>query len=79
MASQPTRSRGATQIDEGLALHRQGRLDEAAKLYGAVASDDPAYPDARHLLGVVALARGQLNAADQLIGHAIALSPNATA
>jgi len=53
--------------------HQRGLLDQAARIYQALVDRDPARVDALHLLGVVALQRGQAPRAVELISRAIAL------
>lgn len=62
-------------IDQALAFHRQGQLDAAESLYRAVITEDPTSSDAPHLLGLVAFARGDLQAAHTYISAAIKLAP----
>jgi tetratricopeptide (TPR) repeat protein len=59
----------------GLRHHQQGRLDEAARLYQSVLAQQPGDPDALHLLGVVALQKGDYRRAADQIGQAIARNP----
>jgi len=63
-------------IDEALKKHRAGRLDEAERDYRAIIESDPDCAEAVHLLGVIALQRGDLAAAETLLGRAVALDPN---
>ena len=51
--------------------HQAGRLPEAERLYQEVLSRAPEEPDALHLLGVVALQRGQFDAAAAYIRQAL--------
>ena len=66
----------AARLGQALALHRQGRLDEAEALYRAVLAMVPDSADALHLLGVIALQRRDFEAAVRLIGEALQLNPN---
>jgi tetratricopeptide (TPR) repeat protein len=59
----------------GFRHHQQGRLDEAARLYQSVLTQRPGDPDALHLLGVVALQKGDYRRAAEQIGRAIARKP----
>lgn len=57
--------------------HRHGRLHEAGRLYLQVLQATPQHADALHLLGVIALQTGDVAAAAQQIGAAVALAPTA--
>ncbi|MBM3565338.1 MAG: tetratricopeptide repeat protein [Alphaproteobacteria bacterium] len=50
-------------LGEGLAFHRQGRLDEAERAYRAVLAVLPRHPDALHFLGLVLHQKGDSRAA----------------
>jgi tetratricopeptide (TPR) repeat protein len=64
-------------LAEAMALHRQGQLDEAERIYGRVLTAEPENPDALHLLGVIRQQRGDCAVSAELIGRAIALRPQA--
>jgi hypothetical protein len=66
---------GEARFNEAIALHRAGRLDEAAALYRFVAEHFPDQPDAFHLQGLIALAKGEPAAAIPLFDRAIQLAP----
>ncbi len=53
-------------------LHNEGRLDEAERLYAQVIAANPRDADALHLVGVIALQRGDHDGAVALIRHALA-------
>ncbi|HEV7998229.1 MAG TPA: tetratricopeptide repeat protein, partial [Planctomycetaceae bacterium] len=59
-------------LQEGLAHHKAGRFDEAARLYELVLQTAPRHGDALHLLGVIAHQRGDHESAVQRIRQAIA-------
>src|SRR5882672_4964832 len=59
----------------GVSLHREGRLDEAAKVYLEILSEAPKDFDATHLLGVVALQQGRFDTAQRLIKVALEANP----
>jgi tetratricopeptide (TPR) repeat protein len=59
----------------GLRHHQEGRLDEADRLYRSVLAQQPGHPDALHLIGVVALQKGDYRRAADQIGQAIARNP----
>ena len=54
-----------------MALHRQGRLDEAECLYAAITQRNPDHAQAWHLRGIVALQTGRFEHAAALIDAAI--------
>ena len=53
--------------------HRQGRLEQAARLYEAALAQAPDHPDTLHLLGLVTLQRGDPSRAAALVSRAIAV------
>jgi protein O-GlcNAc transferase len=64
-------------FQQGLALHQQGRLDEAEAHYGFVLGTQPAHFGALHLTGLVHYQRGNFAAAADWIARAIAVNPDA--
>ena len=72
------RRQAASSADLTVALehHQAGRLDRAEALYRKFLRKSPGNPDALHLLGVLAIARGNPDRAIQLIGKALAVVPN---
>ena len=68
-------SAAVAQLNQAIALHQAGRLDEAEALYRQLAQQVPGHFDATHLLGVIALQRGDLAKAEALIGQALASRP----
>ena len=62
-------------LNQAVALHQAGRLDEAAAAYERVLQQVPGQFDATHLSGVVALQRGDLARAETLISQALAAKP----
>lgn len=65
----------AASVQQGLALHQAGRLDEAETIYREVLAGDPHDADALHLLGLIAQQTGHNEAAVELIGRAIQVRP----
>jgi protein O-GlcNAc transferase len=59
-----------------LALHRQGRLDQAAALYEDILRREPQHFHALHCLGLIALTERQPARAAELLGSAILINPN---
>ena len=68
-------SAAAAQLNQAVALHQAGRLDEAEALYRQVVAQAPGHFDATHLLGVIALQRGDLASAEKLVAQALASRP----
>ena len=68
-------SAAAAQLNQAVALHQAGRLDEAEALYRQVVQQVPGQFDATHLMGVIALQRGDLADAEKLIAQALVSRP----
>jgi tetratricopeptide (TPR) repeat protein len=62
-------------IEQALALHRQGRLDDAEKIYARVLKAVPDQFDALHLCGMLKLQRGRAGEAYRLITAALKIEP----
>ena len=62
-------------LNQAVALHQAGRLDEAATAYQQFLQQFPGQFDATHLLGVIALQRGDLATAEKQIAQALASKP----
>ena len=62
-------------LDLAIALHQQGDLDEAHRLYRALLAIDPHQADALGLLGVVASQRGRHDEATDLLRRAASEAP----
>jgi tetratricopeptide (TPR) repeat protein len=63
-------------IDDAIGHHRAGRLAEAEAIYRAILADQPAEPDALHLLGSIALGAGRIDEAAALIERAATARPD---
>jgi tetratricopeptide (TPR) repeat protein len=63
------------QFKTGLALHQQGKLTEATKIYEAVLIADKSHFAALHCLGVIAYQTGSFERAVDLIGRAVRINP----
>jgi protein O-GlcNAc transferase len=63
-------------LPQAVAMHKAGRLDDAAKVYLEILSTLPRDFDATHLLGVVALQQGRFEAAQKLINAALFINPH---
>ena len=62
-------------FQQGVRLHRAGRLAEAEQVYRQVLAATPTHAETLHMLGVLALQSGQASAALANIDRAIALRP----
>jgi len=60
-------------IEAAVEHHRAGRLQQAEASYRQVLAEQPRNFDALHLLGVIALQRGEAERATELIGEALAV------
>jgi protein O-GlcNAc transferase len=63
-------------FERAIALHQQGRLFEAERIYREILRRQPDHIDALHLLGVIAFQTLHAERAVELIGRAIKLKPN---
>ncbi|WP_459863353.1 tetratricopeptide repeat protein [Endothiovibrio diazotrophicus] len=63
-------------LQQGMELHRAGRLDEAAARYRRVLKVQPKNADAHYLLGVIAQQQGDLAAAADRIGKSLLRNPH---
>jgi tetratricopeptide (TPR) repeat protein len=63
-------------MNEALALHRQGRLRDAEKIYARVLKAAPDYFDALNLLGTVKAQLGRLGEAQRLLIAAVKIMPH---
>ena len=62
-------------LQQALAHHQAGHMQQAEALYRQALAAEPLNPDALHLLGVLAYQVGQLAAAVDLIARAVAVNP----
>ncbi len=63
-------------LNQALAHHTAGRLDDASVLYRSVLDRDPSEPNALHLLGAIALDRGDHPTAVKLVERALDRQPH---
>ena len=63
-------------FDEAVKLHQGGHLGEAEKLYRLVLEAEPKHFDALHLLGLIALQRGNHASAIEQIDDALEIRPD---
>ena len=64
---------------EAVALHRQGQLREAERIYARVLKAAPGHFDALNLLGAVKIQQGQFGEAQRLFSAAIKVNPRIAA
>ena len=62
-------------IEQAMALHRQGRLREAALIYAAILAAEPARSDALHFAGLASFQMGRLPEALRLMAAALRADP----
>jgi len=65
----------ADALARALALHDQGRLDDAKQLYDAILAATPDHAEALHLSGVVQFQRGKPSDAEALMQRSVSLAP----
>jgi tetratricopeptide (TPR) repeat protein len=68
---EPDATSPKSEFQQGLALHQQGRLKEAERIYRVVLQQKPTHAGAWYFLGVVALQSGYFEVAAELIGNSI--------
>jgi tetratricopeptide (TPR) repeat protein len=73
--SKLTSQQAAATLQEAIALHRQGRLPEADKLYARILKSFPEQFDALHLSGLAKLQSGKAGEAHRLITAALKVAP----
>jgi protein O-GlcNAc transferase len=66
-------------FNQAVALHQQGRLPEAERIYQEVLRQQPNHFDALHLLGVMAVQTRQTERGIELIAKAIKQNKNVAA
>jgi tetratricopeptide (TPR) repeat protein len=75
--AQPPRFNMQQTMQDAVALHQQGRLREAEKLYARVLKAAPDHFDALHLLGLTKAQGGQMGEAYRLMSDALKINPQA--
>ena len=75
MSGGPPNTSLQAQFQTAMALHKQGRLADAARLYEAVLASDKSHFAAMHCLGAIAYHTGNLEKAVTLIADAVRLNP----
>ena len=62
-------------LQQGIAAHKEGKLQDAERLYRAILEAQPNHPDANHNLGVLAVAVGKPLEAIPLFKLALEANP----
>ena len=62
-------------LQQGVAAHKEGKLQDAERLYRAILQSQPAHPDANHNLGVIAVSINKADAALPLFKTALEANP----
>jgi len=62
-------------LQQGIAAHKEGKLEEAERLYRAILQSQPAHPDANHNLGVIAVSVTKADVALPLFKTALEVNP----
>jgi tetratricopeptide (TPR) repeat protein len=63
-------------LQQGIAAHKEGKLQDADRLYRTILQSQPLHPDANHNLGVLAVSVNNLDAALPLFKTALEVNPN---
>ena len=62
-------------LQQGVAAHKEGKVQEAERLYRAILESQPLHPDANHNLGVLAVSVNKADAALSLFKTALEANP----
>ena len=62
-------------LQQGVAAHKEGKLQDAERLYRAILQSQPAHPDANHNLGVLAVSFNKADLALPLFKTALEANP----
>jgi tetratricopeptide (TPR) repeat protein/SAM-dependent methyltransferase len=62
-------------LQQGVAAHKKGKLQDAERLYRAILKSQPAHPDASHNLGIIAVSVNKADAALPLFKTALEANP----
>lgn len=62
-------------LQQGIAAHREGNLQEAESAYRAILQSQPQHPDANHNLGLIAMLANHIEAALPLFKTALDVNP----
>jgi tetratricopeptide (TPR) repeat protein len=62
-------------LQQGVTAHKEGKLEEAERLYRAILQSQPTHPDANHNLGLIAVSVNKAGAALPLFKTALEANP----
>ena len=62
-------------LQQGVAAHKEGKLQEAERLYRSIIQSQPLHPDANHNLGILAVSVNKVDAALPLFKIALEANP----
>ncbi|MBD91688.1 MAG: hypothetical protein CME56_02000 [Halieaceae bacterium] len=62
-------------LQQGVAAHKEGKLQDAERIYRAILQSQPGHPDANHNLGVIAVFVNKADAALPLFEAALEANP----
>ena len=62
-------------LQRGVSAHKDGKLQDAERLYRAILQSQPTHPDANHNLGVLAVSLNRADAALPLFKTALEANP----
>jgi tetratricopeptide (TPR) repeat protein len=62
-------------LQQGVAAHKEGKLEDAERLYRAILQSQPEHPDANHNLGLIAVSVNNTEAALPLFKSALGTNP----
>ena len=62
-------------LHQGVATHKEGKLEDAERLYRAILQSQPTHPDANHNLGLIAISVNKADAALLLFKTALEANP----
>ena len=66
-------------LTEAVAMHKQGRLEQAKQIYEEILKSNPSHFDALHFLGLIALQEKHYQDAADLLSRAIQINPKSAA
>ena len=62
-------------LQEGVTAHKEGKFQDAERLYRAILQTQPKHPDANYNLGVLAISANKADAALPLFKTAVTANP----